>query len=303
MFYKNIFLILIPIIFLSSIQSSSQAINYSSYSGFYNVKVGDYREYHLIDPQINKSQEDIVFNFPLENGSYAVITTSNNLIYRYTVAKINQTNGQIHVYIQLSLTTHYQIVPPNISPIVLQQLNQTLELNHYGYLKSELSESNGNAFLYPSFPNKTMAKSYFSNLTNGTIDIKGNYVTLSQTSSQYPYDVSITRINWKTGWLQEELINGNLAIEIVSPSFIDSLTSNLIILAIGSSIILISAFVILTIKYKRFKTHNQRTGKNISFIYYIKRLVKLQKNSTGHSKKIDIDKSLHTLEEIINENK
>ena len=91
-------------------------------------------------------------------------------------------------------------------------------------------------------------------------------------------------------------------IKIINPSFIDSLTSDLIILAIGSSIILFSTFVILTVKYNRFKTRNQGTGQNISFFYYTKRLVKHTKNRDEHFNMIDIDKSLHILEEIINEN-
>lgn len=292
MIHKKILLILIPIIFFTPIESFSQTINYSSYAGFYNVKPGNYRDYKYIHVQFGNITQEQTSVFNLEDGSLASFNYSNSYSFRLTVTQINQTKGQQHVYVQESMTTHYE--------------NLETRSQQYGTIHGNVLDAFSTGFLYPSFPNKTMANNFYLNTFNETeVAINGNDLTLSiNYSNNHNMYLDSWTFNWKTGWLQEENMSNVYLIKMVHPSFISSLlNSTLPLLTISSSILILSTLVLLTIKYKKFKTNNPRAGKNSSFIDYTKGLVKQKITKRSTSQKIDIDKSLQTLEEIIEENK
>lgn len=296
MISKRAIIAFLLIISLSPTQAFSQNINLSNYSGSYNVKVGDFREYRIF---ISSSFKGIHSDsFYLENGSLATFNTTNSLVYRFTVAKINQTND----YVQESVNTHYQ----------LQKSFFSKPTTATGLIKSQLMPADISGYLFPVFPNESMVNNYLKDTTSNTTQcfctrtysVTNEYYTVSSKTLQYPYNsLGSYTVNWKTGWLQQTS-NKVESIEIAQSNLVSNIiNSPIIIVGLVLLVVFVATGTTLFIKYKNYNKKTPEKGASLSFINYTRNLVKPKKKITEKHQEHDIDPALQKIEDIIEESK
>ena len=257
----------------------------------YKVKVGNHMQYEYTKVLYhNKRYFPAVIT--LVNGSTIPINITTGIFFTESVTLIDISTDPSYplVYLQAKFS-----IPGKGAYVE----NQTLVLV--------------TSFLIMAFDNKTIVNqfvTYSNEANNGTVLFKADN-TFIYYQSNFTFGTFFScAYNWHTGWMDysdykyinEDNTTTEIKIDRYNGDFVLTVNQGfLLVFLIVIPIILSVLELISWKKYKKEERIEPRTGKQQSYISYVKQTVKMKKNPQKRKPNISIDKSLKTIEDILKE--